>query len=114
MAREVRSPLARLASSIQAMQQRHQERHRPSGFRFAFADSVDFLQPEHWALVAEQAGFLLRRNVLQATETHGAENVKHRDAGNYRHAQTRAVMAAQMVAITGKHLRGERKSEKGN
>ena len=57
MAREVRSPLARLASSIHAIQERHQERHRPSGFRFAFADSVDFLQPQHWDLAAEQGAF---------------------------------------------------------
>ena len=79
MTRAIRSPLARLASSIQAIQERHQERHRPSGFRFAFAASVDFLQPQHWDLVAEQGGFFLQRDVLRAIETHGAENVTHRN-----------------------------------
>jgi hypothetical protein len=106
--------LARLASSIQAIQERHQERHRPSGFRFAFADSVDFLQPQHWDLVAEQGGFFLRRDVLRAIETHGAENVSHRYALIYRDAQPVAVLAAQLVSITGKHLRPERKHEKGS
>src|SRR5690349_5740359 len=110
MARHSKSPLARLASSIQAMQERHQERHRPSGFRFAFADSVDYLQPQHWDLVAQQGGFFLRRNVLRSIETNGAENVTHRYALIYRDAQPVAVLAAQMVSITGKHLRPETKS----
>src|SRR5215472_13626875 len=110
----LRNPLAQLASSIQAMQKRHQERHRPSGFRFAFADSVDFLQPQHWDFVAEHGGFFLRRDVLRAIETHGAENVTHRYALIYRDTQPVAVLAAQMVSITGKHLRPEKKSEKRN
>src|SRR5262245_16957460 len=115
MAREIRSPLARLASSIQAMQERHQERHRPSGFRFSFADSVDFLQPQHWDSATEQGGFFLRREVLRAIETHGAENVTNRYALIYRDARPMAAMAAQMVSITGKHLRPEeRKKEKGS
>jgi len=98
------------------MQERHQERHRPSGFRFAFADSVDFLQPQHWDLVAKQGGFFLRRDVLRVIETHGAENVTNRYALIYRGAQPMAVMAAQVVSITGKHLRPEKKDqkEKGN
>src|SRR5215831_16685481 len=110
MARALRNPLGRLASSIQAMQERHHERHRPSGFRFAFADSVDFLQPQHWDLVAGQGGFFLRRDVLRTIETHGAENVTHRYALIYRNAQPMALLAAQMVSITGKHLRPERKN----
>src|SRR5215471_1287263 len=114
MAREIRNPLARLASSIHAIQKRHHERHQPSGFRFAFADSVDFLQPQHWDLVAGQSGFFLRRDVLRAIETHGAENVTHRYAVIYRDVRPMAVMAAQMVSITGKHLRPERKHEKRN
>src|SRR5258706_5453228 len=112
MTRAIRSPLRRLASSIQAMQERHQERHRPSGFRFAFADSVDFLQPQHWDLVVIQGGFFLRRDVLRAIETHGAENVTHRYALIYRDARPMAVMAAQIVAVTGKHLHPEKKNEK--
>jgi hypothetical protein len=75
---------------------------------------VDFLQPQHWDLVAEQGGFFLRRDVLRAIENHGAENVTHRYALIYRGAQPMAVLAAQMVSITGKHLRPETKSEKGN
>jgi hypothetical protein len=96
------------------MQERHQERHRPSGFRFAFADSVGYLQQQHWDLVAEQGGFFLRRDVLRAIESHGAENVTHRYALIYRAAQPMAVLAAQIVSITGKHLRPERKNEKRN
>ena len=111
MARELKIPLARLASSFQAMQQRHQERHRPSGFRFAFADSVEYLHPEHWDWVAEQGGFFLRRSVLHAIESHGAENVTHRYAVIYRGPQPVAVLAAQLVSIHGKNLRQERKKE---
>jgi hypothetical protein len=114
MARAIRSPLTRLASSIQAIQERHQERHRPSGFRFAFADSINFLQSQHWDLAAEHGGFFLRRDILRAIETHGAENVIHRYAVIYRDARPMAVMVAQVVSITGRHLRPEKKNEKGN
>jgi hypothetical protein len=75
---------------------------------------VDFLQPQQWDSVAQQAGFFLRRDVLRAIETHGAENVTHRYAVIYRDVRPMAVMAAQMVSITGKHLHPERKNEKGN
>jgi len=113
MASEIRNPLVRLASSIQAMQKRHKERHRPTGFRFAFADSVDFLHPEHWDSVAAQGGFFLRRDVLRVIERHGAENVTHRYALIYRDARPVAVLVAQIVSVTAKHLRSEKKDRKG-
>jgi hypothetical protein len=113
MAREAKGSLARLASSIQAMQDRHQERHRPSGFRFAFADSVGYLQNQHWDLVAEQGGFFLRRDVLRAIESHGAENVTHRYALIYRAAQPMAVLAAQIVSITGEHCVRKGRTKRG-
>jgi hypothetical protein len=111
MASVSRNPLVRLASSLHAIQQRHEERHRPSGFRFAFADSVDFLHPEHWDAVAAQGGFFLRRNILRVLETQAADNVTNRYALIYRGPQPAAIVAAQIVGVTGKDLRSEKKDK---
>ena len=40
------SPLRKLAASLRAARDQHKERHRPSGFGFAFADRVDYLNGE--------------------------------------------------------------------
>jgi hypothetical protein len=112
MATVSRNPLARFAAKVQALQQRHEERHRPTGFRFAFADSVDFVNPDHWDFVAAQGSLFLRRNILRAIESHGGDNVAYRYALIYRGAQPAAIVATQVVAITGKELRSEGKERK--
>ena len=43
-----KSALGKFAVSLRAMRERHEERHRPSGFGFAFADRVDFLDCQRW------------------------------------------------------------------
>jgi hypothetical protein len=112
MASVSRNPLVRLASSIHAIHQRHEERHRPSGFRFAFADSIEFLHPEHWDSVAANGSFFLRRNVLRVLETQAADNVTYRYALIYRGGKPAAIVAAQIVGVTGKELRSEKKEKK--
>lgn len=50
----------RLKSTVRTVQDQHRERHKPTGFGFAFADRVDYLDRSHWdqpryALVFDQA-----------------------------------------------------------
>src|ERR1041385_1609229 len=99
------NPLVRLASSIHAMRERHEERHRPSGFRFAFADRVDFLHPQHWDAVTARGSLFLRREILRVLADHGSENVVSRYALVFRDEKPVAAVAAQIVQVTGEHLR---------
>ena len=36
------NPLHQAATALRELRERHEERHRPSGFNFAFAERVDF------------------------------------------------------------------------
>jgi hypothetical protein len=107
-----RHPLKRLKSSIRNLQDRHRERHRPTGFGFAFADQVDFLDPNRWDSVTAKGSVFLSRDVLRVIERHGPENIQPRYAIIFREDTAVAVLAAQIVTITGERLRRERESEK--
>src|SRR5438876_5314736 len=60
-------PLHRLKSSIHDLQERHRDRHRPTGFGFVFADRVDYLDPARWDSVPANG------SVLPSTPGAGAE-----------------------------------------
>ena len=61
-------PLRRLKSSIRDLKDRHRARHRPTGFGFAFADRVDYLDPARWDSVAAGSSVFLKREVLRVIE----------------------------------------------
>jgi len=84
------------------MRARHEERHRPSGFSFAFADRVDFLHPQHWDAVTAQGSFFGRREILRVID--GSENVTPRYALILRDERPVAAVAAEIVRVTGEHL----------
>ena len=66
-----RNPLKQVATTLRELRERHEERHRPSGFHFAFADRIDFLNEAAWDSVAANDSFFLRRDVLSVIEQHG-------------------------------------------
>ena len=68
-------PLRRLKSSIHNLQERHRDRHRPTGFGFVFADRVDYLDPVRWDSVTANGSVFLSRDVLRVIEQHGPENI---------------------------------------
>ena len=105
MAEKQRSPLRRLASSFRAMQERHRERHRPSGFGFAFADRIDYLHPQRWDAVTDGATIFLRRDILRVIEEHGPENVEPRYALLFRGDKPVAAVVTQLVTVTRAQLR---------
>ncbi len=106
------NPLRRAVTVIRDLRERHEERHRPSGFGFAFADRVDFLNREAWDSVTKGASLFLRRDMLRVIEQHGPENLEPRYATIFREGQPLAVIAAQIISITAKQLRREEGGEK--
>jgi len=106
------NPLRKVAESLRAIRSRHQERHRPTGFGFAFADRVDYLNRETWDTLTTQASLFLRRDLLRALEQHGPVNIVPRYAMIFRGDKPVAALAAQIVTVTGSQLRHENGVEK--
>ena len=104
-----RNPLRKIAASLRSLHERHQERHRPSGFGFAFADRVDYFDPSHWDRVSNSGSLFLRRDVLRVIEEHAPENVLPRYAIVFRDQTPVALVAAQIVSVTGDRLHSERR-----
>ena len=99
-----RNPFSRLKSSLRDLKDRHEQRHRPTGFGFVFADHVDYLNPALWDAVAAHGSVFLSRAVLRVIEQSGPENVQPRYAMIFRGAQPLAVVAAQIVTVSGAQL----------
>ncbi|MEY4489489.1 MAG: hypothetical protein RIQ79_1997, partial [Verrucomicrobiota bacterium] len=99
-----RNPLKKLKTSLTDLHARHRERHRPTALGFAFADRIDYLDPARWDAVAATGSVFLRRERLRLIETHGPDNITPRYAMLFRGDRPVAVLAAQIVTITGHHL----------
>jgi hypothetical protein len=99
-----RNPLKKVATTLRELRERHEERHRPSGFHFAFADRIDFLNEAAWDAVVANGSLFLRRDVLRVIEQHGPDNVVPRYAMIFRDQKPVAALAAQLVTVTNRHL----------
>jgi hypothetical protein len=99
------NPLGKLAASIRSIRARHERRHRSTGYGFAFADRVDYLDPLRWDSITSGSTVFLSREVLRALEEHGPENIAPRYVMIFRDHAPVAALAAQIVTITGAHLR---------
>jgi len=104
--------IRKVTDSLRALHARHKDRHRPTGFGFAFADRVDFLNREVWDEVTTNGSLFLRRSLLRVIEQHGPENLTTRYAIVFREAKAVAVVAAQIVTVSGAQLRREKGAEK--
>jgi hypothetical protein len=100
-----RNALRRLTSSFSDLRARHRERHQPTGFGFVLADRIDYVDPVRWDAVTRSGSFFLRRDVLRVVEAHGPENIEPRYAMVFRGSAAVAVIAAQVVTVTGERLR---------
>jgi hypothetical protein len=104
------NPLRKVADSLRALRARHEERHRSTGFGFAFADRVDYLDRATWDSVTARGSLFLRRDVLRVIEQHGPENLASRYAMIFRADKPVAVVAVQIISVTGTQLRPEKDS----
>lgn len=102
-------PLEKLVSKARRLRDHHQERHRPSGFGFALADRVDYLDPVRWDALTAQSSMFLSRRYLRVLEEAGPENLKQRYAMVFRGDEPVAAVAAQSVSVA---LSRVNKSEK--
>jgi hypothetical protein len=102
------NPLRHFAESLRAMRDRHEERHRPSGFGFAFADCVDYLDRTTWDSITAGNSLFLRRDVLRVIEQHGPKNILPRYAIIFRGEKPVAALMAQIVSVRGEGVRREK------
>ena len=97
----------RLKSTVRTVQDQHRERHKPTGFGFAFADRVDYLDRSHWDAVTAGQTIFLDRRILRVIEQNGPDNIQPRYALVFDQATGNpvAALAVQIVSIKGDQLR---------
>lgn len=69
-------PLKKLVSKARGLHHSHQERHRPTGFGFALADSIDYLDGSHWNAVVQDKSLFLSPTYLRVLEQAGPDNLR--------------------------------------
>ena len=93
-------PLNKLVTKARDLREQHKERHRPSGYAFAVADSVDYLDKAHWDRVTSHDSLFLSRRYLRVLEEAGPENLRQRYALIFRDKEPVAAVAAQSVTVS--------------
>ena len=79
----------------------HQERHRPSGFQFALADSVAMLRPDHWDALTAGESVYFSRKYLEVLEANPPANLRMHYGLVYRDGEPAAAVVAQAVEVHG-------------
>lgn len=98
-------PLKKLVTKARNLREHHHERHRPSGFGFALADSIDYLDAAHWNTVTTHDSLFLSRRYLRVLEEAGPENLSQRYALIFRGPEPVCAIAAQSVTVSVSRLR---------
>ncbi|HKR60670.1 MAG TPA: GNAT family N-acetyltransferase [Pyrinomonadaceae bacterium] len=98
-------PLNKLVNKARDLRDTHKERHRPSGFGFALADSIDYLDARHWQTVTAASSLFLSPDYLRVLENAGPDNLRQRYALIFRGRLPVAAVAAQSVAISLSRVR---------
>src|SRR5947207_2311814 len=93
-----------IRSNSPAARARHRERHRPSGFGFALADSIDYLDAATWDAVSTGQSLFLQRRYLGALERACPDNLAPRYALIFRGRQPVAGVVMQIVTVAGTRL----------
>ncbi|HEX7335020.1 MAG TPA: GNAT family N-acetyltransferase [Pyrinomonadaceae bacterium] len=98
-------PLRKLVTKAREVREHHRERHTPSGFAFALADSIDYLDQEHWDKVTAHDSLFLSPSYLRVLEEAGPENLRQRYALIFHEKEPVAAVAAQSVTVSVARLR---------
>jgi hypothetical protein len=93
-------PLNKLVNKARELRDSHKERHRSTGFGFALADSIDYLDAAHWSAVTDNQSLFLSRPYLRVLETAGPDNLRQRYALIFRGRDPVAAVAAQRVDVS--------------
>ena len=100
-------PLDKLVTKARDLRSQHRERHRPSGFGFAIADSINFLDQTHWEKVTSHDSLFLSRRYLRVLENAGPDNLRPCYALIFRDKEPVAAIAAQSVTVSMARLRSK-------
>ncbi len=92
-------PIKKLVRKAKALHTNHRERHRPSGFGFVLADSIDYLDATRWDEVTRNSSVYLSRQYLRVLESAGPENLRQRYALIFQGQTPVAAISAQIVTI---------------
>src|SRR6185503_3305088 len=93
-------PIDKLVTKAREVRDHHRERHTPSGFAFALADSIDYLDHAHWDKVTAHDSLFLSRRYLRVLEEAGPENLRQCYALIFQEKQPMAAVAAQCVTVS--------------
>lgn len=96
--------LKKLISKLQDVDRRHQERGTALDLRYAIADTISYLNPEHWDSIARERTVFLSRAYLGALDTHSPVNTDQRYAIVYQEHRPIAIIACQIAEIGGEQL----------
>jgi predicted N-acyltransferase len=97
--------LRTLVTKAKTLRESHNLRHRPSGYGFALADSVNYLDTSHWDQVIQHDSMFFSRRYLQVLETAGPENLRQRYALIFHGNRPVAAIAAQLITVSLERLR---------
>ena len=96
--------MTNLLQSVQDAVAGHAERHRPTGFGFALAESVSQLDAAAWDGLTEHSSFFLSRRYLQALEAAAPANLSPRCALLYEGRRPVAAVSCQLVKVKAARL----------
>ncbi len=102
--------LKRLVKAAREARERHKDRHRPSGFGFAIADRIAYVDAAVWDRLTARASIFLRRPYLGALEAAGPENMRGRYAVIFDGSAPVAAVAAQIVELSASRLALQKKA----
>lgn len=105
-------PFKKLVDKARDLREGHRVRHRPTGFGFALADSVDYLDAARWDAVTAGGSLFVSRRYLRVLEEAGPENLRQRYAMVFRGREAVAVVAAQCVSVSAARVRKTPRHEK--
>lgn len=98
-------PLTKLVTKARDLREHHRERNRPSGFAFALADSIDYVDQTHWSKVTAPDSLFFSPRYLRVLEDAGPENLRQCYALIFREKEAVAAIAAQSVSVSMSRLR---------
>ncbi|HEV8585536.1 MAG TPA: GNAT family N-acetyltransferase [Methylomirabilota bacterium] len=90
-----------MRARLAAARERHRERHQPSGFGMALADSVHYLNAAAWDTVTAGRSLFLQRRYLDVLEKAGPDNLEPRYALIFRGRDPVAAVVMQLVSVSG-------------
>lgn len=99
-------PIKTVLEKVSQARANHRERHTSTGFGFAFADSIGYLDAGQWDSVTGSASVLLSRRYLTALESASPDNVTMRYALIFEGRKAVAAVVVQVVRISGSRVAG--------